>query len=67
MYVLYIYRNNKARSRNYCCHGTAVSTKNCVCLYSYLSYPAANRFFSAPYFIAICDQSGPTLFFHIIS
>jgi len=38
-----------------------------VCLYSYLSYPAYQSRFSAPYYIAICHLSISTIFFHIIS
>ena len=58
-------RNIEARSRNHFCIGK--SYKYCrlwvgVCI---LSYPACKAL--APYYIVICDLTGSTIFFHIIS
>jgi hypothetical protein len=58
-------RNTEARSRNYCCRGKAIMyifwVYLCVCS---PSYPACKA--HEPYFIVIRDQSGCTVFFHII-
>jgi hypothetical protein len=56
--------NIEARSRNHCCRGESISItySECVCR---LSDQARNA--HAPYYIVICDLSGCTIFFHIIS
>ena len=57
-------RNIEARSRNHCCSGKTISITYSECVCS-LSYPACNA--HAPYYIVICDLSGCTIFFRIIS
>jgi hypothetical protein len=47
--------------------GESLCVRACVCLYSWLSYPAANRTFSESYYTVISDPSGSTKFFYIIS
>jgi hypothetical protein len=62
----YIKRSIVARSRNYCCCGTALSIKysEYFFLYSCLSYAASKAL--ASYYTVICGLSGSTIFFHII-
>ena len=60
--------NIRARSRNHCCRGQAVSItySECVSILA-LGNRHANPIISARYYIVTLGLSGSTTFFHIIS
>ena len=59
----YVHRNTDVSSRNHCCNGKSVSITQPECLFEALGIQHAMRM----RLNAICDLSGSTIFFHIIS
>ena len=61
--AMHVLHNTQARLRNHCCSGKAITITISECVFYSHSYPACKRMRH----IFICDLSGCTVFFHIIS
>jgi len=61
--AMYGKRNIEALWCNHCCSGKAISFTHSECVYVALGIQHAIRM----HYVAICDMSGCTVFFHIIS